>query len=56
MAASVWAITQWCKPLGSLRIALVGSVTGSAVYLGMMGLISRQEIRTLVRALLRPRA
>ncbi len=56
MAASVWAITRWCKPLGSLRIALLGSVAGSAVYLGMMGLISRQEIRTLVRALLRPRA
>jgi len=56
MAATIWAIARWWAPSGMLWIALIGSVAGGGVYLATMALTGRQEMRTLVRLVLKPRA
>ena len=50
MAGAVWLVVQQQKNWGSTWTALIGSAIGSAVYLGIMALLNREEARSLVTA------
>lgn len=53
MAGSILLITRQQETLGLLWTALIGSAVGSGVYLAAMGLLNREEMRTLVHIALR---
>ena len=53
MAASILSVIQQQEALGYLWTALIGTLVGGGVYLGVMAVLNREQVRSLARIALR---